>query len=408
MHWILKIAWKNIWRNPSRTFISMASVFFAVVLSTLAGSLKEGIFNNLVNNVVSFYSGYIQIHGKGYWDEQILDKGFEEEVHIQKILRQEKNITAFAPRLASFALVASEKTTKGCLVVGIDPDSEQETTQIQNKLLEGNYLKKDEQAVLCTAGLARRLSLQTGDTIYLIGQGFHGATAAGKYVVKGILRFGAPQLNDQALFIPVETAKTLFSTENRITSYVIQLKDPEKMNDVIQNLRKKLSAKYEVMQWGEMMPDIKQHIETDSNNMKYVQGILYLLICFGIFGTLIMMMMERKYEMGMLIAIGMKKSALIRMVMTESLITVMMGCLLGILSSIPLVYYLKLHPLKMGGATARAYEEFGFEAIFPTSTSAHIFWEQGIAVMIIGIVLSFYPIIEIIRLNPVEALKRSK
>jgi putative ABC transport system permease protein len=386
MLWIIKIAWKNIWRNPSRTFISMASVFFAVILSTLAGSLKEGIFNNLVNNVVSFYSGYIQIHGKGYWDEQILDKGFEEEVHIQKILRQEKNITSFTPRLASFALVASEKTTKGCLVVGIDPVAEHQTTQI----------------------LAKRLSLQTGDTIYLIGQGFHGATAAGKYVVKGILRFGAPQLNDQALFIPVETAKTLFSTENRITSYVIQLKDPEKMNDVTQNLRKKLSAKYEVMQWGEMMPDIKQHIETDSNNMKYVQGILYLLICFGIFGTLIMMMMERKYEMGMLIAIGMKKSALIRMVMTESLITVMMGCLLGILSSIPLVYYLKLHPLKMGGATAKAYEEFGFEAIFPTSTSAHIFWEQGIAVMIIGIVLSVYPIIEIIRLNPVEALKRSK
>ncbi|MFN9111553.1 MAG: ABC transporter permease, partial [Bacteroidota bacterium] len=116
----------------------MASVFFAVVLSTLAGSLKEGIFNNLVNNVVSFYSGYIQIHGKGYWDEQILDKGFEEEVHIQKILRQEKNITAFTPRLASFALVASENTTKGCLVVGIDPVAEHQTTQLQNKLVEGH------------------------------------------------------------------------------------------------------------------------------------------------------------------------------------------------------------------------------------------------------------------------------
>ncbi|MFN9710677.1 MAG: ABC transporter permease, partial [Bacteroidota bacterium] len=165
MLWIIKIAWKNIWRNPSRTFISMASVFFAVVLSTLSGSLKEGIFNNLVNNVVSFYSGYIQIHGKGYWDEQSLDKSFEEEASIPKILRHERNITAFTPRLASFALVASEKTTKGCLVVGIDPDSEQETTQIQNKLVEGQYLNKDDEAVMCTAGLAKRLSLQTGDTI---------------------------------------------------------------------------------------------------------------------------------------------------------------------------------------------------------------------------------------------------
>ena len=145
---------------------------------------------------------------------------------------------------------------------------------------------------------AGRLSLKTGDTIYLIGQGFHGATAAGKYVIKGILRFGAPQLNDQALFMPLETAKALFSTENRITSYVIQIKDPANINEVAHILQQQLSDQYEVMQWGEMMPDIKQHIETDSNNMKYVQGILYLLICFGIFGTLIMMMMERKYEIG--------------------------------------------------------------------------------------------------------------
>jgi putative ABC transport system permease protein len=109
MPWIIKIAWKNIWRNPSRSLISMASVFFAVILSTLASSLKEGIFNNLVNNVVSFYSGYIQIHGKGYWDEQNLDNSFEDEAGIQQIIRQQENITAFAPRLESFALVASEK-----------------------------------------------------------------------------------------------------------------------------------------------------------------------------------------------------------------------------------------------------------------------------------------------------------
>jgi ABC-type antimicrobial peptide transport system permease subunit len=121
-----------------------------------------------------------------------------------------------------------------------------------------------------------------------------------------------------------------------------------------------------------------------------------------------MMMMERRYEMGMLIAIGMKKSALMLMAVAESIITVMTGSVLGILTSIPLLFYLKKHPLQMGGATAKAYEEFGFEAIFPTATDAPIFWEQGLAVFIIGVVLSLYPVIQIIRLNPVEALKKSK
>lgn len=407
MLWILHIALKNIGRNRSRTLISIASVFFAVILSTLAGSLKEGIFNNLIKNVVSFYSGYLQIHAKGYWDEQQLDNSFEPSPTIQGILRHQSSITAFAPRLESFALAASDKTTKGCLVIGIDPIPENQTTGIQNKLQQGNFSTNESNIVWCTTGLAERLSIKTNDTLYLIGQGYHGSTAAGKYIVKGLLRFGAPQLNNQALFMPLETATNLFGTENRITAYIIQIDKPEKLNGIIQSLREKLPSGYEVMSWGELMPDIKQHIETDSNNMKYIQGVLYVLICFGIFGTLIMMMMERRYEMGMLIAIGMKKTTLMIMVVAESVITVMTGCVLGLLTSIPLLFYLKKHPLKMGTETAKAYEAFGFEAIFPTATGAHIFGEQGLAVFIIGIVLSIYPVIQIFRLDSVEALKNS-
>jgi len=408
MNWIFNIAWKNIWRNPSRSLISMASVFFAVILSTLASSLKEGIFNNLVKNVVSFYSGYIQIHGKGYWDEQNLDNSFLYDTILKNKIEQQRDIIASSPRLETFVLAASEKTTKGCLLIGIDPDKENQTTKIQSKLMQGDYIHSNDAAVLCAAGLAKRLSIRIGDTLYIIGQGYHGSTAAGKYLVKGIVRFGSPQLNDQALFLPLRPAMELLSTEGRVTSYVIQIKEPEQLVNMKHELEKKLSGNYEVMHWGEMMPDIRQHIETDSNNMKYVQGVLYLLICFGIFGTLIMMMMERKYEMGMLIAIGMKKSLLIRLVMIESLITVMAGCILGLLTSIPLIYYLHIHPLTMGGATAKAYEEFGFEAIFPTSVNPSIFIEQGLAVFFIGIILSLYPVIRIIRLKPVDALKRAK
>lgn len=408
MNWIIKIAWKNIWRNPSRSMISMASVFFAVILSSLAGSLKEGIFNNLVKNVVSFYSGYIQIHGKGYWDEQNLDNNFLYDASLKNQIEHQKDIIASSPRLETFVLAASEKTTKGCMLIGIDPDKEDQTTQIRSKLRQGDYIRSKDAAILCASGLAKRLSIKVGDTLYIIGQGYHGATAAGKYMVKGIVRFGSPQLNDQILILPLLQAMELFSTENRITSYIIQINEAEQLENITHNLKKQLSEKYEVMHWGELMPDIKQHIETDSKNMKYVQGVLYLLICFGIFGTLIMMMMERKYEMGMLIAIGMKKSLLILLVMIESLITVMAGCLLGLLSSIPLIYYLHIHPLTMGGATAKAYEEFGFEAIFPASTNPSIFIEQSLTVFFIGIILSLYPVIRIIQLKPVDALKRAR
>ncbi len=131
MLWIVKIAWKNCWRNPTRTLVSMAAVFFAVILSTLASSLKEGIFNNLVKNVVSFYSGYIQIHAPGYWEEQNLDNSFEDIPALNQIIKNQPNISSYAPRLESYALVASEKATKGCMIIGIDAEAEHQTTDLK-------------------------------------------------------------------------------------------------------------------------------------------------------------------------------------------------------------------------------------------------------------------------------------
>lgn len=160
------------------------------------------------------------------------------------------------------------------------------------------------------------------------------------------------------------------------------------------------------MTWGELLPDIKQHIATDSNNMKVVQGVLYLLICFGIFSTMLMMMLERKFEMGMLVAIGMKKRKLIMLFIAESVLTVLTGCLTGILASIPLIFYLNRHPIRIGGDTGKAYERFGFEAIFPTSTDSSIFIYQALVVLLIGLGLSLYPIVKVMRLKPVAAMKK--
>jgi len=404
--WLIKMAWKSLWRNRSRTFITTAAIFFAVILSVMASSLKEGIFKNLVKNVVSFYTGYIQVHKKGYQDEQILDNSFVADEKMETKILSQSNITNLTPRLESFALASSEDFTKGCMVVGIDPAKEDRITSLKNKLINGNYLQKDDKAALLAQGLAERLKLKVQDTIVLIGQGYHGSTAAGKYRVKGILRFGSPQLNDKMLFMSLPSAQEFFSAEGMLTSYVLSIKNETALSPTAEAIHSSAGKDYEVMTWGELMPDIKQHIETDSNNMKVVQGILYLLICFGIFSTLLMMMVERKFEMGMLVAIGMKKSKLGILLIAESVITVLTGCMAGIIASIPIVFYLNRNPIRIGGDTAKAYERFGFEAVFPTSMDASNFIYQGIAVLIIGLVLSLYPLYKVARLNPVNAMKK--
>lgn len=404
--WLIKLAWKNMWRSRGRTIITMAAIYFAVILSVLASSLKDGIFDNLVKNIVSFYTGYIQVHKQGYWDEQILENSFESASLDDAVLLENENVRGITPRLESFALISFEDITRGSLVVGVDPDKENEITGLENKLIAGKYFRQSESSLLIAEGLANRLGLNTGDTVVLLGQGYHGATAAGKYPISGIVKFGSPDLNDRVAYLPLAAAQELYSAYGMVTSYILSINDPAQTDQTVTALKPRLGEAYEVMSWSEMMPEVKQHIESDSQSMQYIQGILYLLICFGIFGTLLMMMVERNFEMGMLVAIGMKKYKLMILYLLESISTVLAGCLLGIATSIPIIYYLNRHPIRLGGDIARAYERFGFEAIFPTSLALSNFLTQGLTVLIIGLVLSLYPIYKIAMLNPVTAMKR--
>ena len=316
------------------------------------------------------------------------------------------NINSVTGRLESFALVSSEELTKGGLIVGIDPDKENVITSLKKKVIDGQYIKSDDLNVLISEGLAARLKVRVKDTIILLGQGYHGATAAGKYAIKGILKFGSPELNDKTLFMPLALSQDLFQAQGNITSYILSLNNTEDLEATAESVRKNIGSGYEVKTWEEIMPDIKQHIQADANSMKYILGILYMLICFGIFGTILMMMEERKFELGMLVAIGMKKFLMIILLLIESVFTVFTGCIMGVLFSIPLIYYLKIYPIKFEGDTAAAYEQFGFEAIFPASTDYMIFLNQSLIVLLIGLILSLYPIIKIIRLDPITSMKR--
>jgi putative ABC transport system permease protein len=404
--WILKLAGKNIWRNKTRTLIAMAAIYFAVLLCTVAESLKEGIFDNLVNNLVSRYTGHIQVHKKGYQNEQVLDNSFNDSPELQSRIKGVRAIAAVAPRIESFGLASSNTITTGCMIEGIDPEAENAITSLKANIIEGRYAGRNESVAMLARGLAERLQLGVGDTVLIIGQGYHGAVAAGKYRVCGMLRCGSPQLNDKLLYLPLPAAQEFFDAAQKITAFIVTVLEKEQLAACKEHLASLLGADYEVMTWEELLPDVKQHIETDAQNMRIFQGILYLLVSMGVFSTLLMMMMERKYETGLLLAIGMTKRKLMLLFVYESLLTVSAGCLAGLMMAIPLVKYLKQHPIRMSGETAKAYERFGFEAVFPASDSNSIFLGQTGIVLLIGFILSVYPLVFIIRLNAVKAMRK--
>lgn len=403
---ILKLVWRNLWRNKHRTFITMMSITFALTFAVLMQSFKKGVFDNLINNVVGFYHGYLQIHKEGYWDEQVLDNCFVSNDSLAKSLKENSHIKEVVPRIETFVLASFANTTKGCMLVGTDPEKENNLTQLKNKIISGEYFLSNESVVLVASGLAKRLHLKVNDTIILLGQGYHGAMAAGKYRVKGIVQFGSPELNNSLIYLPLSTAQQFLSAENMLTSISLAIDKPENMTSIQNDVVSKTGTSYEVMNWKQLMPEIDGHIRADGASFYIFTGILYLIVSFGIYGTILMMTAERKYEFGMLIAIGMKKIKLGVMLIAETFFITVLSAMIGIVFSLPLVVYLNRRPPKFSGEFAKAYEQFGFEAIFPTAVDSTIFIEQTVIVLVLAFIIGLYPLWYIHKIEPVEAMKK--
>jgi putative ABC transport system permease protein len=144
----LKLIWRNLWRNMRRTTITAASIAFAVVFAILMQSYRIGVFNNMIKNVVGYYSGYIQIHQLGYWNEQVLDNCFEVDVAMFKNIQSTPEISEIVPRIETFILISKEDKTKGCMLVGTDATQENKLTQLKSKVVKGNYFENDSNAII--------------------------------------------------------------------------------------------------------------------------------------------------------------------------------------------------------------------------------------------------------------------
>lgn len=403
---LLKLAWLNIWRNKRRTIITATSVFFAVLLAILFRSLTDGIYDNMIHNMVSYSSGYLQIHQKGYWDEQSIDNTFETDEQLYQELFNDPNITYVTPRLQTFALASYSDKTKGVLILGIDPDKEKEVNNLHEKITDGQYIESlNENAVVLGEGLAFQLKLKVNDTIVLLGQGYHASSAAAMFRVKGLIKLGAIELNSNVVYMPIKQAQLMYGAENRLSSISIMVGNTKHLESLKRSLIKSIDkTTYEVMTWKEMMPELDQFIEADSSGHYIIIGVLYIIISFGLFGTLLMMMFERKHELGILVAIGMKKRLLASILLLESIFISLIGCIAGIIGGVLIIKWFTKYPIHLTGKVKQVYEDYGIESILYFSNQEYIFISQTMIVLALSILLAFYPSFKIIKLKPIEAI----
>ena len=399
-----KIAWRNLWRNKRRTMITSASIFFGVIFSTIMSSMQEGSYSTMVDNIVKFYSGYIQVFNEDYWDNKTINNTYEITDSLIKKIEDVEEITHYAPRLESFALASSSDITKGTLVIGIDPEKEDQVTGVSKWLTKGSYLKPGDQGILLASDLAKYLQLDVNDTLILIGQGFHGISAAGIFPVRGILEFSSPELN-KVIYMELSSCQEFYSAYNLVTSLVIMLKDHYDIPIALKKMKESIQSPYDIMTWAEMQPEIVQLIGSDRAGGVILKIILYMIIGFGIFGTIIMMIQERRREMGVMVAIGMQRIKLGNILFLETILIGLVGVFTGILGSIPLIGYYFNNPIRLTGEAAKAMIDMGIEPLMTFSWMPSVFYNQALTIFILTLFMGLYPVYKTMKLRIDQALR---
>jgi len=400
-----KLAWRNIWRNRRRTLITISAIVFAVLAAIVMQSMNRGSYEVMIDRMVSFNTGYLQIQDYRYDGEASLDNAFLYDNTLrEQVLGADPRITEVVPRLEAFMLAANDVSTRGAAVFGVDPDKEQAFNKIESYLSHGRFLGEDENSAVMGQGLADRLQLQVGDTLALIGQGRFGMSASGLFEIVGLVEHPIRDMNNSAVYLPIRSAQALFSAEDHITGLLISLDQERQTDAVAEALRNELeNSELVVFTWPELMPELLELMEMDLAMPRLLTVVLYGVIGFGFFGTVLTMTMERLREFGVLLSVGMKRISLSFVVFIETLIISAMAVIAGIILSWVLLKL--IDPIALSGDAAQAVIDMGFDPVIPMSFAPDQFFVQGLYVFLIAMIVFLFPLVKILKLDILEAAR---
>jgi ABC-type lipoprotein release transport system permease subunit len=406
----LILAWRNVWRNRRRSLITIAAVVFSVLIITLTRSLQYGSYDAMEASAVQMYTGEIQIQRPGYREEQTLEYALDgDEEAWRAALEGAPWLEATTRRLTGFGLVSSDEFSAGAMIVGVEPEAERQVSRFSDRVTLGLPLRDDsDHEVLLGQILARNLRVEVGDTVVVLTQGWRNQMGADLYRVRGLLRTGSVEMDRGIMILPLPDAQFLFSMGDRVTEVVLRTDDFREARSYAESIRQQLpDDRFSVYDWDALMPELRQMIVLDN-----VSGAIYLLfllvlVGFEIFNTTTMSVMERVREFGLLQALGMRPQRIARLVLAELAVKVAVALAVSIGASGLLLWYLEGNPIPMPAEFVEMYEEFGFSVdALVFSTRPAVFLEPLLAVAVIALLATIYPVLRVLNLTTIYALRR--
>ena len=402
---ILKIGWRNIWRNRSRTLVVIGAVVFGVWGLIFLLGFSYGFVNSYLENAISSQISHIQIHNPNYLEDPDINYTLGNIEKIELALNQQA-VDNWSKRSLLSAMISSSHANRSCFVIGVAPESEDKLTLLSSKILEGDYFEeKGKNQIIISKRLANKLQCKLRSKIVLTFQKQDGELGSASFRVKGLYSSQNNQLDDMNIYIKSSDLQRESSmSESTFHEVAILLDDLDKIDEVKANLENALPNLI-VRDYKEISPDLDLYQSQIQMSVIIMTTIFMLALIFGIINTMLMSVLERVRELGMLMAVGMNKFKVFVMVVLETLFLSILGAPIGILLGMATISWLGRRGIDLS-AWAEGLNEFGMAKIVYPFLQTSTYFTIGIAVIITAIVGSIYPAIKAVRMRPVQALRK--
>ncbi|NBC82557.1 MAG: FtsX-like permease family protein [Bacteroidetes bacterium] len=402
---IIAISWRNVWRSKLRSAVILIAVALGIFAGVFTWAFYKGMANQRINSAIKTEASHIQIHHAQYLNDPDIDYHFNHVDHIKSVTDTMSGIAAVSTRIISSAMVMSAETGTGIQLIGIDPVQEKQVTDLFAKIDTGNYFQGNSRnPAVIGDDLAEKLNVDVRSKIVITLQRADGEITRAQFRIAGIFNTANGMYDETNVFVrQADMWSTMGYDDGVVHEMAILLKNNAYL-DQVYTILENAFPDMDVKSWREIMPEVNLIEETMDVSMYIILIIILIALCFGIINTMLMAVLERVKELGMLMAVGMNKWRIFRMIMFETVFLSMTGGAVGIALAALISFYFGRTGINLS-QFAEGYGQMGFDTMVYPEITLPIVGQVTIMVIITGIIGAIYPAIRALKLNPAEATR---
>lgn len=402
---ILKIAWKNIWRNPARSGVIILSVIMGVWAALFIISFSTGMNAQRLQDLLKNYTGHIVIEHPAYSDEAAVQLVLSEAQQAQALLAGHGGVGAWSARTLANGMAQTSAGSYGVQIMGIDTLQEKQVTDFHDHLIAGDYLQSyARNPVMIGEKLARRLKLDLRDKLVLTFQNMEGDITGGAFRVAGIYKTSNAPYDETHVYVRQADLQNLLGDGEAIHQIYVLTRDYEKAEGLAAELSNQLPDS-KVRSWTEINPQLAFMDEAMQQFLLIFIGIIALGLTLGIINVMLMAILERSRELGMLMAIGMNKQRVFSMITLETLLLAAVGLPIGLLLTVLTLQYFSQGGIDLSFAS-EGLASFGYETVVFPQLETSYYWQVALIILFTTLLGSLYPALKALQLRPVEAIRK--